>query len=127
MFGTFQQSHLRIEIAATETKIGECLLSANKLNQWLWPQTFPNDLPEKLHSDLIFTSFLGFIPIQHQVKIASDNHLLMILSQGIDGYHEWYWGNGWVQSKLEGISLLPLNLGQSLSLARLRQFATSQS
>jgi hypothetical protein len=44
------------------------------------------------------------------------------LSQSIDGYHEWYWGDGWVQSRLEGISLLPLNLGQTLSLLRLREF-----
>jgi len=44
-----------------------------------------------------------------------------LLSQGIDGFHEWYWGEGWVQSRLEGVSILP-NLGQTLNLLRLRQF-----
>jgi hypothetical protein len=48
------------------------------------------------------------------------------LSQGIDGYHEWYWGDGWLQSRLEGISLLPLNLGQTLSLLKLRLFLSNQ-
>jgi hypothetical protein len=60
--------------------------------------------------------------VQHQVAIANDNCLRLLLSQGIDGYHEWSWGEGWVQSRLEGISLLPLNLGQTLNLLNLRQF-----
>ncbi|MGB5971491.1 MAG: hypothetical protein WBG70_24515, partial [Spirulinaceae cyanobacterium] len=59
-----------------------------------------------------------------QVEIASPNCLRLLLSKGIDGYHEWYWGEGWVQSRLEGISYLPLNLGQTLSLVKLRQFLT---
>jgi len=50
----------------------------------------------------------------------------LALSQGIDGYHEWYWGDGWLQSRLEGISLLPLNLGQTLSLLKLRLFLSNQ-
>ncbi|MEG5215625.1 hypothetical protein QUB48_07680 [Microcoleus sp. ARI1-A5] len=37
-------------------------------------------------------------------------------------FHQWYWGDGWVQSRLEGVSLLPLNLGQTASLLRLREF-----
>ena len=53
--------------------------------------------------------------------------LRMILKQGIDGYHEWLWGDGWVQSRLEGISLLPLNLGQTFSLLKLRLFLISQT
>lgn len=59
------------------------------------------------------------------MEVASDNCLRLLLSEGIDGYHEWYWGDGWVQSRLEGISLLPLSLGQTFSLLRLRQFLTT--
>ena len=122
MLGEFQQSHLRIEVEASESVIRKSLLHASKLSQWLWPQRFSPGLPEKLYSGLTFSSHLGFVEIGHQVQVANDNRLRLLLSQGIDGYHEWYWGEGWVQSRIEGISLLPLNLGQTLSLLRLRQF-----
>ena len=46
----------------------------------------------------------------------------MLLAGGIDGFHEWYWGENWVQSKLEGVSAIPLNIGQNLVIFRLRQF-----
>jgi len=85
----------------------------------------PN-LPDNLEEGLTFTSWLGLIPIQHQVLLANDQCLRLLLSQGIDGYHEWYWGDGWLQSRLEGISLLPLNLGQTLSLLKLRLFLSNQ-
>ncbi len=122
MLGEFQQSHLRIEVEASESVIRDSLLHASKLSQWLWPQRFSSGLPEKLYSGLTFSSYLGFVEIGHQVEVANDNRLRLLLSQGIDGYHEWYWGEGWVQSRIEGISLLPLNLGQTLSLLCLRQF-----
>jgi hypothetical protein len=51
----------------------------------------------------------------------------LLLHQGIDGFHEWHWGDGWVQSCLEGVSLLPLNLGQTLTLVRLKQFLATRS
>lgn len=69
-----------------------------------------------------FSSWLGPIAIQHQVEQVAPNHLRLILSQGIDGFHDWQWGDGWVQSRIEGVSLLPINLGQTLSLFRLQQF-----
>ncbi|MFB2936571.1 hypothetical protein ACE1B6_15075 [Aerosakkonemataceae cyanobacterium BLCC-F154] len=125
MLGNFQQSKLRIEVEAEESTIRESLLYPRKLQQWLWPQSFDANLPEELHTGLKFTSWLGPIAIQHQVDIAEPNHLRLILSQGIDGFHEWYWGNGWVQSRLEGISLLPLNLAQTFGLLRLREFVTN--
>lgn len=124
MLGKFQQSHLRIEIKGSEKVIRESLVHTSKLRQWLWPQNFSPEIPETLSTGLIFTSRVGFVPIQHYVEVVKDNCLRMLLSQGIDGYHEWYWGEGWVQSRLEGISLLPLNLGQTLSLLSLRQFLT---
>ncbi len=122
MLGTFQKTHLRIELAASADTIGDSLLRPSQLRQWLWSQNFPDGLPEKLHSGLTFTSYIGPVAIQHQVDIVDSTSLRLILSQGIDGYHEWMWGDSWVQSRLEGISLLPLNLGQTFSLLSLRQF-----
>jgi hypothetical protein len=126
MFGNFQQSQLRIEISASEQAIRDSLLTTANLRQWLWPQMLSSDLPDKLTAGLTFTSWLGLIPVQHQVLVANDQCLRLLLSQGIDGYHEWYWGDGWLQSRLEGISSLPLNLGQTLSLLKLRLFLSSQ-
>jgi hypothetical protein len=124
MLGNFQQSHLRIEIAASPTAIRESLVNSSKLRQWLWPQFLSFSLPDTLTSGTTFTTWTGPIPITHTVEIVKENYLRMLLSQGIDGYHEWSWGEGWLQSRLEGISVLPLNLGQTLSLLRLRNFLT---
>ncbi len=125
MFGSFQQSQLRIEVDASAEAIGQSLLEPDQIQKWLAPQQLSSGLPPKLHQDLKFTSSLGPITIQHQVEVANDHCLRMILSEGIDGFHEWYWGDGWVQSRLEGVSVLPLNLGQTLSLWRLRAFLTA--
>jgi hypothetical protein len=127
MLGNFQQSHLRIEIEASETSIRDSLLQVDKLKKWMWPQSFSKNLPDKLEEGITFTSFLGPIAIDHRVQVANDSCLRLLLSKGIDGYHEWYWGDGWIQSRLEGISALPLNLGQTLSLLRLRQFVTKET
>ncbi|MGC1246366.1 MAG: hypothetical protein WA865_09165 [Spirulinaceae cyanobacterium] len=124
MFGKFQQSNIRIEVEAPAKIIGASLLQPAKLSKWLFPQRLESGMPEKLVSGLNFTSWTGPVTVQHQVEIASPNCLRLLLSKGIDGYHEWYWGEGWVQSRLEGISYLPLNLGQTLSLVKLRQFLT---
>ncbi len=122
MLGNFQKSHLRIEVEASATAIRDSLLRPALLQQWLWPQRFAPGLPEELHAGLAFTSTIGPVTIHHQVDVAESNCLRLLLSQGIDGFHEWYWGDGWVQSRLEGVSLLPLNLGQTMSLLRLREF-----
>ncbi|MEC4893257.1 MAG: hypothetical protein SAL07_03045 [Oscillatoria sp. PMC 1051.18] len=122
MLGKFQKSELRIEIDAPASVIGDSLLLTSNLRQWLMPQQLSSGLPERLESGLTFASWSGPVAIAHHVQVASDNCLRSLLSQGIDGYHEWVWGDGWVQSRLEGISLLPLNLGQTFSLQRLRSF-----
>ncbi|MBD2181581.1 hypothetical protein H6S82_16335 [Planktothrix sp. FACHB-1355] len=122
MLGTFQKSNLRIEIEAEETAIRDSLLQPSQLQQWLWPLNLSSGLPEQLSRGLIFTSQVGPIPIQHRVDVAASNCLRFLLSQGIDGFHEWCWGEGWVQSRLEGVSLLPLSLGQTLSLLQLKKF-----
>ncbi|WP_448573911.1 hypothetical protein [Trichothermofontia sp.] len=122
MFGIFQQSSLRIEIAASGTAIRDSLIRPAQFQQWLSPQQFSAGLPETLTQGLTFTSHLGPIAVQHQVDRVEDTCLRLLLSQGVDGFHEWYWGEGWVQSRLEGISVLPLNLAQTLNLLRLRAY-----
>lgn len=74
--------------------------------------TFPWTAAET-PSGLKFTSSLGPITIQHQVEVANDHCLRMILSQGIDGFHEWYWGDGWVQSRLEGVFAAAVKSGSN--------------
>lgn len=125
MLGNFQQSQLRIEVEADRQTIGDCLLKTTKLRQWMWPQSLSSNLPDTLAVGVAFTSKLGLIEVEHTVETADDNCLRLLLSKGIDGYHEWYWGDGWIQSSIEGISLLPLNLGQTVSLLRLRQYLDS--
>jgi len=125
MLGSFQQSALRIEVEAPATLLHDSLTRPAYLQQWL-PQRLSTGLPTQLHSGLVFTVWLGPVAIQHLVDVVEANCLRLLLSQGIDGFHEWYWGDNWVQSRLEGISLLPLNLGQTLSLFRLRQFLSVQ-
>jgi hypothetical protein len=126
MLGTFQQSQLRIAIEAKEEILRESLLDTQKLRQWLFPQWLSDPLPQRLEKGTVFTSWTLGIPITHRVEEVTENSIRLLLSQGIDGYHEWYWGEGWVQSRLEGVSLLPLNLGQTLGLLRLRWFVTNQ-
>ncbi len=127
MLGTFQQSQLRIEVTASFNTIRDSLLCPKQLQQWLWFERFNPGMPEQLHSGFSFTNWTGFVPIHHQVDVATPECLRLILSQGIDGFHEWYWGEGWVQSRIEGISLLPLNIGQTLSLLNLRQFLSQKA
>ncbi|WP_448601697.1 hypothetical protein [Thermoleptolyngbya sp.] len=127
MLGVFQQSELRIELNASETAIRDSLLRPTEFRQWLGPQTFSPDLGDRLEPGMQFTGWLGPVAIRHQVDVLDSNSLRLLLSQGVDGFHQWYWGEGWVQSSLQGISLLPLNLGQTVSLMRLRQYLTGQN
>jgi hypothetical protein len=127
MLGNFQQSQVRIEVDANRQTIADSLLKTTQLRQWMWPQSLSSNLPDTLNTGLTFISKLGLVEVEHQVETADDNCLRLLLSKGIDGYHEWYWGDGWIQSRLEGISLLPLNLGQTFSLLRLRQHLEVES
>ena len=124
MLGSFQQAHLRIEVDAPETVIRDSLLRRDRLEQWLWTQRFSTAMPEQLHSGAAFTISLGPLAVRHFVERADPNCLRLLLSGSIDGFHEWYWGEGWVQSRLEGVSLLPLNLSHTMNLLRLREFVT---
>ncbi|MBW4523110.1 MAG: hypothetical protein KME16_26015 [Scytolyngbya sp. HA4215-MV1] len=127
MLGTFQQSHLRIEVSAPASTLRHSLTKPSEFQKWLFPQRFSYGLPENLQVGDTFTSWMGPIAIQHTVEQIHPYSLRFLLSGGVDGFHEWCWGEGWVQSRLEGISLLPLNLGQTFSLLRLRQFLTTKS
>lgn len=127
MLGHFQQSHLRVEVDASTEVLRKSLLLPEQFKRWLWYQRFSSGLPEQIHVGLTYTSWVGPIAIEHKVATVEADRLQLLLSQGIDGFHEWRWGEGWVQSRLEGVSLLPLNLGQTFSLANLRQFLTLTS
>jgi hypothetical protein len=122
MLGIFQQSSLRIEIRASEADIRDSLTQAERLQTWLWPQQLSVAVPKRLSVGESFTSWLGPVAIRHEVAALGSNGLRLLLSQGVDGYHDWYWGDGWVQSTLEGVSILPLNLGHTASLMRLRYY-----
>ena len=126
MLGSFQQSNLRIEVDASEKIIRDSLLESDRLKQWMWPQSFAS-LSGRLSPGNTFVSSLGLVEIEHQVEVVEDNSLRLLLSKGIDGFHEWHWGDGWLQSHIEGVSLLPLNFGQTFSLFRLRQHLGSNS
>jgi hypothetical protein len=127
MLGNFQRSQLRIELDASATAIRESLVCPEKLEKWLPSGRFASGMPEELLAGFEFTSKIGFVPIHHHVDVVGSNCIRLILSQGIDGFHEWYWGDGWVQSRIEGLTILPLALGQTLSLLSLRQFLTGQN
>jgi hypothetical protein len=126
MLGNFQQSQLRIEVEATADSIRNSLMRPAQLEKWLPSGGFSTGMPEELHSGLQFTKQIGPFTIQHQVDVATSNSLRLLLSQGIDGFHEWYWGEGWVQSRIEGVTIFPISLGQTLSLLSLRQFLTKK-
>ncbi|EDX84415.1 hypothetical protein S7335_2112 [Synechococcus sp. PCC 7335] len=133
MFGTYQQSKVRIEIAATAEQIGQSLTQLENLRRWMKPQQIYGVTMGNLKTPLTvgqsFKSAVGlsssikleFGHIDHQVELIAPNGIRFLLSGGIDGFHEWQWGDGWVQSRIEGISLLPLNLAQTAGLIRLRQ------
>jgi hypothetical protein len=122
MLGKFQKSQIRIEIEASADAIHDSILHPGQLKKWLLGQRFPSEMPTELPPGFEFTTWTGPVSIHHRVEIVKPNCLRLLLSGGIDGFHEWYWGEGWVQSRLEGISILPLNLGQTLSLVSLSQF-----
>ncbi|MEM6500956.1 MAG: hypothetical protein AAF685_03845 [Cyanobacteria bacterium P01_C01_bin.89] len=127
MLGTFQQSQLRVEVDASAKVIADLLLLPENWGTWLLPRQLYNSLPETLTPGVIYTLGQGAIAVNHEVQSVSDHSLRLILSGGVDGYHEWKWGEGWVQARLEGVSILPLKLSQTLTLGRLRLVAAQRS
>ena len=121
MLGNFQRSELRIEVPATPSTIRNRLLSPLALKKWLFPQQMSFSSQDLLTVGTKFETSFGSLVVGSQVERVDSQCLRVLLSQAVDGYHEWYWGEGWVQSRLEGISLLPLNLYQTATLLRLQQ------
>ena len=121
MLGNFQRSELRIEVPATPSTIRNRLLSPLALKKWLFPQQMSFSSQDLLTVGTKFETSFGSLVVGSQVDRVDSQCLRLLLSQAVDGYHEWYWGEGWVQSRLEGISLLPLNLYQTATLLRLQQ------
>jgi hypothetical protein len=123
MFGTFQQSNLRIEIDATAGQLRSALTETSQLRDWLKFQRFPAGLPEQLTPGCSFTSYAGFVvPILQTVDLVDEHRIRFLLGQGIDGFHAWCWGDGWVQSEIEGVSLLPIGVGQAAGLMLLKGY-----
>lgn len=120
MFGQFQQSNIRLEIKASRQTIRDSLTQPTQLKQWLWRGQ--KNLPEQLTVGAHFTIHLGFVAITHTVETCHGHGLRFLLGQGVDGFQAWSWDDGWLQSEIEGISLLPLNLGQTAMLLGLRHF-----
>lgn len=127
MFGIYQQSTLRIEIDATVAQLRKSLTNSDQLRQWLWPQQFSADFSTPFQTGQSFSSYVGPIRIDHTIESLSDTSICFLLHRGVDGFHEWHWGEGWVQSRLEGVSILPLNIAQTTSLLRLRLFLSIQN
>lgn len=125
MWGKFQQSELRIEISATENELRDSLVKVESLKKWFYPLQLKDKSKLELSSGDKFTFTLAMIEIHNEVKMINSNCYCVMLSGGIDGYQEWCWGDGWIQSRLEGISFLPLNLTQTLNLLRLRFWLTA--
>jgi hypothetical protein len=121
MLGNFQRSELRIEVPATASTIRDRLLSPPALTKWLFPQQMSFPSQDLLSVGTKYRSTFGPVVVEYIVDRVDPQCLRLLLSNSIDGYHEWYWGEGWVQSRLEGISLIPLNLHQTTTLLRLRQ------
>jgi hypothetical protein len=121
MLGNFQRSELRIEVPATPSTIRDRLLSPSAMTKWLFPQQMKFASQDLLTVGTKFETSFGPVVVKVQVDRLNSQGLRLLLSQGVDGYHEWFWGEGWVQSRLEGVSLLPLNLYQTATLLRLRQ------
>lgn len=127
MLGNFQRSELRIEVLAPASTIRDRLLSPAALKKWLFPQQVSFPSQDLLTVGTKFQTTFGALAVESQVDRVSPQSLRLILSKGVDGYHEWYWGEGWVQSRIEGISLLPLNLYQTATLLRLRHACQDRS
>jgi hypothetical protein len=122
LLGTYQQSNLRIEIDATADTLRDSLTKPDEIKAWLWPQPFQGDFQSTLTVGTRFSSLFGPLTLEHQVSELSPSHICLLLHGSIDGFHEWRWGDGWLQSRLEGVSLLPLSLAQTRGILRLRWY-----
>ncbi|MGA0200402.1 MAG: hypothetical protein ACO3NK_15050 [Prochlorotrichaceae cyanobacterium] len=122
MLGAFQSCQLRLEVNASRLAIRECLTHPSQIQDWIFPQQLEPGLPPVLTTGLSYKSQFSGLVITHEVITVNDDCLKLLLSGSVEGFHYWYWGAGWVQSHLEGVSLLPLQLVHSYALFQLRSF-----
>ncbi|MFN4279545.1 SRPBCC domain-containing protein [Thermosynechococcus sp.] len=119
MLGRFQSSHVRIEVPATAEQVRDYLTQPAQLRQWLWPLRLQTT-GDRLQVGETFTGeFLG-LKLEHRVELLTEGRLVLVLRQAVEGWQEWSWGDGWVQSCIEGVTPLPLELGQTFLLWRLK-------
>jgi hypothetical protein len=121
MLGNFQRSELRIEVTASARKISDRLTLPTSMSKWMFPQQLKFEQKNRLIVGDKFSNSIGPVVVKSEVMQIQETCLRLRLSKGIDGYHEWLWGDGWVQSRLEGISLIPLNLCHTSILLRLQR------
>lgn len=119
MLGRFQSSHLRIEVPATAEQVRDYLTQPAHLRQWLWPLQIETR-GDRLQVGDSFTSEFLWLKLEHRVELLTAERLVLVLRQAIEGWQEWSWGEGWVQSCIEGVTPLPLELGQTFLLWRLK-------
>ncbi|MEO0852911.1 MAG: hypothetical protein AAFY15_05340 [Cyanobacteria bacterium J06648_11] len=123
MLGTLQSATVRLEVDATAAQLRTCLTEPSAMARWLWPLELSDPNASPLQVGSRFTTRVGPLEFGHEVKTLAEGQLTLILWGGLDGWNEWLWGEGWVQLRAEGVSLLPLKLGQSVMLQRLRDIA----
>jgi hypothetical protein len=122
MLGNFQQSHLRIELSATAQSIGQQLGVPASLKRLLAPGKVSSlEGSEPLRLGDQFSVTFGWVTVEQQVAAVGDRSLRFLLHGGVDGYQEWCWGDGWVQSCWAGVSVFPLSAWQTLELLQLQQ------
>lgn len=121
MFGHLQHSALRIELQATTNQIRWALVEPEALRHW-WFAGWPSGDEGVLIPGKVVELWWGVLPIRAQVRELRSAHLRWQFSQGVDGLQTWYWGEGWVQVQLDVVSFLPLGVGQTVQLWRLRDY-----
>ncbi|HIK26035.1 MAG: hypothetical protein P3X23_007625 [Thermosynechococcus sp. Uc] len=126
MLGTFQSSHLRIEVAASADQLRDYLTQPAQLRRWLWPLQLQTT-GDRLQAGETFTSEFLWLKLEHRVELLTAERLVLVLRQAIEGWQEWSWGDGWVQSCIEGVTPLPLELGQTFLLWRLKSVLSKEA
>lgn len=124
MLGSFYTCQLRLEVPLSAAAIRPWLTEGDRLGQWLWPLTPHTEGGEpviQLREGDRFATGIAPLRLHHEVITLGEDHLRLRLSGAIDGYHEWCWGDRWLQSHLEGISLLPCGLLHNALIWQLRQ------
>lgn len=123
MLGTLQSSTVRVEVDATAAQLRHCLTEPATMARWLQPLELVDASAPPLEKGRQFFTRIGPLQFGHEVRELADGQLTLILWGGMDGWNEWLWGDGWVQLRVEGVSVLPLSVGQSVMLQRLREVA----